>query len=254
MKAVVMAGGAGSRLRPLTVNRPKPMVPVVNKPVLVHILELLKRSGIEEVVLTLQFMADAVEDYIGDGSAMGMSINYAVEETPLGTAGSVKNAQQYLDDSFLVISGDALTDFDLASIIGFHRERGALATLTLYKVPNPLEYGVIILDVEGRVRQFLEKPSWGEVISDTVNTGIYVLEPEVLDYFAGGIPFDFSKDLFPALLERDDPMFGYVASGYWCDIGNLQEYMRASRDLWEGAAHLEPLGEDIGPHHRPGRS
>jgi len=246
MKAVVMAGGAGSRLRPLTVNRPKPMVPVVNKPVLLHILDLLKRNGIEEVVLTLQFMADAVRDYVGDGSAMGLTVHYAIEETPLGTAGSVKNAQQYLDDTFLVISGDALTDFDLSAIIEFHRDRRALATLTLHRVPNPLEYGVIIIDEDGRVRQFLEKPSWGEVISDTVNTGIYVLEPDVLDYLEPGVAIDFSKDLFPVLLERGESMLGYVASGYWCDIGNLQEYMRASRDLLEGKAHLAPLGEDIG--------
>jgi len=246
MKAVVMAGGAGSRLRPLTVGRPKPMVPIVNKPVLTHILDLLKRHGILDVVLTVQFMGDSIQDYLGDGSVMGMNIHYAVEETPLGTAGSVKNAQQHLDDTFLVISGDALTDFDLTRIIEFHREKKALATLTLYRVPSPLEYGVIIIDENGRVRQFLEKPSWGEVISDTVNTGIYVLEPEVLDHFELGIPFDFSKDLFPLLLEGGDPMFGFVASGYWCDIGNLQEYMRANRDLLEGKAQLEALGEHLG--------
>ena len=201
MKAVVMAGGAGSRLRPLTVGRPKPMVPIVNKPVLMHILDLLKRHGILDVVLTVQFMGDSIQDYLGDGSLMGMNIRYAVEETPLGTAGSVKNAQHYLDDTFLVISGDALTDFDLTKIIDFHRERKSLATLTLYRVPSPLEYGVIIIDEDGRVRQFLEKPSWGEVISDTVNTGIYVLEPEVLDHCELGTPFDFSKDLFPLLLK-----------------------------------------------------
>jgi mannose-1-phosphate guanylyltransferase/phosphomannomutase len=246
MKAVVMAGGAGSRLRPLTINRPKPMVPIVNKPVMAHILDLLKRHNITDVIVTLQYMADAIQADFGDGHRIGMNIQYSIEETPLGTAGSVKNAQEMLDDTFLVISGDALTDFDLKGIIAQHQARQAAATLTLYRVPNPLEYGVIVLDGEGRVQQFLEKPSWGEVISDTVNTGIYVLEPRILDYFEPGIPFDFSKDLFPMLLERGDPMYGYVADGYWCDIGNLQEYMRASNDLLEGRVHLEPLGTHIG--------
>lgn len=246
MKAVVMAGGAGSRLRPLTINRPKPMVPIVNKPVMAHILDLLKRHNITDVVVTLQYMADVIQADFGDGRSLGMNIQYSIEETPLGTAGSVKNAQEFLDDTFLVISGDALTDFDLSEIIAQHKARGALATLTLYRVPNPLEYGVVVLNNEGRVQQFLEKPSWGEVISDTVNTGIYVLEPQVLDYFEPGVPFDFSKDLFPILLERGDPMFGHVANGYWCDIGNLQEYMRASADFLEGRVHLEPMGKHIG--------
>ncbi|MCL6430777.1 MAG: mannose-1-phosphate guanyltransferase [Anaerolineae bacterium] len=246
MKAVVMAGGAGSRLRPLTISRPKPMVPIVNKPVMAHILDLLKRHNITDVIVTLQYMADVIQDHFGDGHNLGMNIQYSIEETPLGTAGSVKNAQQFLDDTFLVISGDALTDFDLTEIVRQHKTRGAAATLTLYRVPNPLEYGVIVLDGDGRVQQFLEKPSWGEVISDTVNTGIYVLEPKVLDYIEPGVPFDFSKDLFPFMLQHGDPLYGYVASGYWCDIGDLQEYMRATADMLEGRVHLEPLGHQIG--------
>ncbi|HID65078.1 MAG TPA: nucleotidyl transferase, partial [Anaerolineae bacterium] len=164
----------------------------------------------------------------------------------LGTAGSVKKAQEYLDETFIVISGDAVTDFDLQPLIEFHRQKGALATLTLYRVPNPLEYGVIITDEEGRIQRFLEKPSWGEVISDTVNTGIYVLEPEVLDYFERDEPFDFSKDLFPIVLERRDPLYGYVASGYWCDVGDIGEYMRASSELLEGKVRVAELGQHIG--------
>ncbi|MGI6374785.1 MAG: sugar phosphate nucleotidyltransferase [Anaerolineae bacterium] len=246
MKAVVMAGGAGSRLRPLTVNRPKPMVPIVEKPVIAHILGLLKKHGITDVVVTLQFMAEAIQDFFGDGSSLGMNIQYSVEETPLGTAGSVKQAQEMLDDTFIVISGDAITDFDLTAIIDFHRSRGSKATLTLYRVPNPLEYGVVITDEQGHIRQFLEKPSWGEVISDQVNTGIYVLEPEVLDYFEAGVQFDFSKELFPMLLEKGDPMFGYVADGYWCDVGNLSEYMRATADVLSKKAKLPDPGQHIG--------
>ncbi|MCD6520015.1 MAG: mannose-1-phosphate guanyltransferase [Anaerolineae bacterium] len=245
MKAVVMAGGAGSRLRPLTINRPKPMVPMVNKPVIAHILDLLKRHGITEVVITLQYMAEVIQDYFGDGQSLGMQIRYSVEETPLGTAGSVKQAQDMLGETFIVISGDAVTDIDLSAAIAYHQEKQALATLVLYHVPNPLEYGVVIINEEGRVQQFLEKPSWGEVISDTVNTGIYILEPEVLDYFEPEMSFDFSKDLFPILLERQDPMYGYIASGYWCDVGNLAEYMRASADILEGKVEVEELGEHL---------
>jgi len=247
MKAVVMAGGSGTRLRPLTLNRPKPMVPMVNKPVIGHILDLLKRHGVVDVVITLQYMAEDVQDFFGDGSAMGMNITYSIEETPLGTAGSVKQAEALLDDTFLVISGDAVTDIDLSAVVEYHRQKRSLATLTLYRVANPLEYGVIILDDQGRITQFQEKPSWGEVISDTVNTGIYVLEPEVLSHFEPGVNFDFSKDLFPLLMRRGDPMYGYIAGGYWCDVGNLAEYMRASNDLLEGRVQVQPLGTQRGP-------
>jgi len=246
MKAVVMAGGAGSRLRPLTINHPKPMVPMVNKPVIAHILDLLKRHGILDVVITLQYMAEEIQDYFGDGQSLGMNIQYSIEETPLGTAGSVKQAQGLLDETFIVISGDAVTDIDLSAVIEYHRAKKSLATITLYRVANPLEYGVVITDESGRIRQFQEKPSWGEVISDTVNTGIYVLEPQVLDYFEPLISYDFSKDLFPLLLKNDDPMYGYVVEGYWCDVGNLAEYMRASNDILESRAQVEPLGQRIG--------
>src|SRR5579885_388911 len=169
MKAVVMAGGEGSRLRPLTVTRPKPMVPIVGRPVMEHILNLLKQHGITDVVVTVQYMASAIEDYFGDGSALGMHIAYSREEVPLGTAGSVKNAEHLLQEPFLVISGDALTDYNLSDILAFHKAKKSLATLTLAHVSNPLEYGVIITDDTSHIRQFLEKPSWSEVISDTIN-------------------------------------------------------------------------------------
>jgi mannose-1-phosphate guanylyltransferase / phosphomannomutase len=247
MKAVVMAGGEGSRLRPLTINRPKPMVPIVNKPVMEHVLDLLKRHGIVDVVVTVQYLASVIQDYFGDGSQLGMNISYSVEETPLGTAGSVKLAEDQLrDDTFIVISGDALTDFDLGKIIASHKERKAKATLTLYHVPNPLEYGVVITDDAGRIRQFLEKPGWGEVFSDTVNTGIYVLEPSIFDYYEGGKPVDFSSDVFPQLLRKKDALYGYVADGYWCDVGNIPEFLRANADLLSGNVNLEPIGRHLG--------
>ena len=245
MKAVVMAGGEGSRLRPLTIGRPKPMVPMVSKPVMAHILDLLKRHGIDEVVVTLHFMPEVIQTYFGDGGGLGLKIHYAIEETPLGTAGSVKNAQQYLDEPFLIISGDAVTDINLEEVISFHREQEAEATLTLYRVPNPLEYGVIITDDQGRIVQFQEKPSWGEVISDTVNTGIYVIEPQVLDLIPEGVPTDWSKDVFPQLLKSDRPLYGCVAEGSWTDVGDLSEYVRASEDVLYRRVQTEELGEQI---------
>ncbi len=246
MKAVVMAGGEGSRLRPLTVGRPKPMVPLVNRPVLGHILDLLKHHGITEVIITLQYMPTAIQDYFGDGSSLGMKITYTVEESPLGTAGSVKNAASLLDETFLVISGDALTDFNLRTIIDYHCAQKAQATLTLYHIANPLEYGVIITNEEGRVTQFLEKPDWSNVISDTVNTGIYVLEPEVLDRIPDDAPYDFATQLFPEMLAEGAPLFGYVSPGYWCDVGTIQEYMRANADLLSGNVNLpDPIGHQI---------
>ncbi|GER81612.1 nucleotidyltransferase [Thermogemmatispora aurantia] len=246
MKAVVMAGGEGSRLRPLTIKRPKPMVPIVGKPVMEHILNLLKRHGITEVIVTVQYLASNIEDYFGNGSQFGMRITYSREDVPLGTAGSVKNAEEHLTEPFLVISGDALTDYNLSDIIRFHQEKQALATLTLAHVHNPLEYGVIITNEDGHITQFLEKPSWGEVFSDTINTGIYVLDPRVLTYFEKNKPFDFSQDLFPLLLKKGDPIYGYIASGYWCDVGNLSEYMRANADALQGRVQIEIPGRHIG--------
>jgi mannose-1-phosphate guanylyltransferase / phosphomannomutase len=210
MRAVVMAGGEGTRLRPLTSNQPKPMVPICGKPCIEHIVELVHRHGIDDVVVTLAFMPQVIRGYLGDGSALGVRIEYAVEDQPLGTAGSVRNAKDHLDETFVVISGDALCDFDLGEIIAFHRERGALATLALKSVDNPLEFGVVIVDEQGRIERFLEKPSWGQVFSDTINTGVYVIEPELLDRIPEGETYDFSKQLFPELLAEGAPLFGYV--------------------------------------------
>jgi len=246
MKAVVMAGGEGSRLRPITINRPKPMVPLVDRPVMAHIFELLKRHGITDVVVTVQYLASYIQDYFGDGSSYGVNIEYVVEETPLGTAGSVKHAQHLLSDPFLVISGDALTDIDLGSAIAFHEARGAAATLVLKRVPNPLEYGVVVTDHDSHIQQFLEKPSWGDVVSDTVNTGIYIIEPRVLDTIPTQGITDWSKDIFPKLLAAGDPLCGYVADGYWTDIGDIGEYIRATADYLHGHVNLPRVGQHIG--------
>ena len=243
-----MAGGEGSRLRPLTINRPKPMVSIVNKPCLGHIFDLLQRHGITDAFVTLQYLASQIQDSFGDGGSVGMRLRYSVEETPLGTGGSVRQIGDALDDTFIVISGDALTDIDLSAVIAFHKERKAAVTLTLYHVPNPLEYGVVITDpTNGRITKFLEKPSWGEVFSDTINTGIYVIEPRVLERYKIGESFDFSKDLFPQLLADGEPLFGYIASGYWTDVGSIPEYARANADVLLSKVKTEPLGREVLP-------
>src|SRR5205823_8417703 len=180
VKAVVMAGGEGTRLRPLTSNQPKPMVPIVGKPCMEHILELLREHGLTDVIVTVAFLPQAIRGYFGTGESLGMEIGYSVEESPLGTAGSVRHAASRLEETFLVISGDALCDVDLGALIAFHQERGAAVTIGLKSVENPLEFGIVVTDEEGRIERFLEKPSWSQVFSDTINTGIYVLEPEVL--------------------------------------------------------------------------
>jgi mannose-1-phosphate guanylyltransferase/phosphomannomutase len=246
MRAVVMAGGEGTRLRPLTSNQPKPMVPICNKPCMEHIIELLKRHGIDDVVVTVAFLPKVIRGYFGDGSALGVNMSYSVEQAPLGTAGSVKNAESELKDTFIVISGDALTDFDLGAIIEEHRRTGAMVTIALKRVENPLEFGVVVIDDEGRIERFLEKPTWGQVFSDTVNTGVYVLEPEIFKYIPPAQPYDFSQDLFPKLLELGKPLYGYVADGYWQDIGNLQQYLAANRDMMDGKVEAGIPGIKLG--------
>ncbi|WP_406289851.1 sugar phosphate nucleotidyltransferase [Embleya sp. NBC_00896] len=248
MKAVVMAGGEGTRLRPMTSSMPKPLLPVVNRPIMEHVLRLLKRHGLSETVVTVQFLASLVRNYFGDGEELGMSLTYANEETPLGTAGSVKNAEEALkDDTFLVISGDALTDFDLTALVDYHRAKGAMVTVCLTRVPDPLEFGITIIDDEGRVDRFLEKPTWGQVFSDTVNTGIYVMEPEVFDYVAAGVSVDWSGDVFPKLLKEGKPIYGYVAEGYWEDVGTHESYIKAQADVLEGKVDVDIDGFELSP-------
>jgi mannose-1-phosphate guanylyltransferase/phosphomannomutase len=243
-----MAGGEGTRLRPMTANQPKPLLPVVNKPIMEHVLRLLKRHGFDETVVTVQFLAALVRNYFGDGADFDMSLQYATEEMPLGTAGSVKNAEDALrDDQFLVISGDALTDMDLSEMVRFHKENGALVTVGLTRVPDPLEFGIVIADEAGRIQRFLEKPTWGQVFSDTVNTGIYVMEPEVLAEVALGESVDWSHDVFPKLLARGAPLYGYVSDGYWEDVGTLESYIKAQADVLAGRVKADIAGFEVSP-------
>ena len=243
-----MAGGEGTRLRPMTASLPKPLLPVVNRPIMEHVLRLLRRHGFDETVVTVQFLAGLVRAQFGDGEELGMHLSYATEERPLGTAGSVKNAEAALrDDTFVVISGDALTDIDLQAVVAAHRQKGALVTVCLTRVPDPVEFGIVITDEQQRIERFLEKPSWGQVFSDTVNTGIYVMEPEVFAYVAAGEAVDWSGEVFPALLAAGAPVYGYVADGYWEDVGTHDSYLRAQADVLNRAVDVDIDGFEVAP-------
>jgi mannose-1-phosphate guanylyltransferase/phosphomannomutase len=237
-----MAGGEGTRLRPLTSNQPKPMVPVCGKPCMEYIIELLKRHGIDDIIVTLAFLPKVIRGYFGDGEALGVNIQYSVENAPMGTAGSVKLAQAALDETFIVISGDALTDVDLSALVAAHRRTGAMVTIALKRVENPLDFGVVVTDAEGRIERFLEKPTWGQVFSDTVNTGIYVFEPAIFDYIPPDQAYDFSQDLFPKLFNLCLPLYGHVLDGYWQDIGTLDQFLVANRDVLDGKVDVAVPG------------
>jgi mannose-1-phosphate guanylyltransferase/phosphomannomutase len=247
MKAVIMAGGEGTRLRPQTSNLPKPMLPLVGRPMMEHIVSLLRRHGIEDIVVTVAFLPNAIRNYFGDGSELGVRMVYATEETPLGTAGSVRNAREQLTERFLVISGDVLTDIDLTSLLQFHEKNNALATIALCAVENPLEFGIVITREDGSIERFLEKPGWGQVFSDTINTGIYVLEPEIFDVIPAGRAVDFSSEVFPAVLGAGDPIFGYVASGFWEDVGTTAAYRKAHEDILDGKVAVDITGFEVRP-------
>src|ERR1051326_7677617 len=225
-----MAGGEGTRPRPPTSHTPQPMMPMAKRPNMEHIITLLPSHGIDDIVVTVAFLANQITNYFGDGSELGVRLRYATEEAPLGTAGSVRNAAAELDDTFLVISGDVLTDIDLTEVVKAHKQAGALATIGLVRVDNPLEFGIVITREDGTIERFLEKPTWGQVFSDTINTGIYVLEPQIFDLIEEGRPVDFSEEVFPAALERGMALAGHVSDGYWQDIGNIDQYRQANFD------------------------
>ena len=241
MKAIIMAGGEGTRLRPLTCDCPKPMMQLMNRPVMQYALELLKQHGITQIAATLGYLPDAIIDYFADGEDFGVSLQYFIEKTPMGTAGGVRQAKDFLNETFIVLSGDGITDLNITEAIAFHRQRGALATLVLKHEENPLDYGVVSIDRDGRVRNFYEKPDWSDVLSDTINTGIYILEPEVLDLIPEGAVYDFGHDLFPAMARDNRPVYGYVMQDYWCDIGDVRAYLAAHADALEGRIHLEGI-------------
>jgi mannose-1-phosphate guanylyltransferase/phosphomannomutase len=242
VKAVIMAGGEGTRLRPLTSSRPKPMLPIGNRPIMEHVIGLLARHGFDDIVVTVAYRAEAVRTYFADGSEFGVRLSYVTEETPLGTAGSVRNAMEALDEAFLVISGDVLTDIDVGALADFHRDRKAEATVALKVRQDPVDFGLVITAPDGAVQRFLEKPSRGQVFSDTVNTGIYVLEPTVFDAIAPDRAVDFAGEVFPRLVEEGRAVYGCALDGYWEDIGTIESYIRVHHDLMGGDIRLDLSG------------
>jgi mannose-1-phosphate guanylyltransferase/phosphomannomutase len=248
MRAIIMAGGFGTRLRPLTVQLPKPMVPVMNRPMMEHIVLLLRKHGFRNLTSLLFFHPEVISGHFKDGKDFDVRMDYIRAEADFGTAGSVRNATEQLGmkERVLVISGDVLTDFDLRAAYDSHVKSGAKATVVLTRVKNPLQYGVVMTDEHSRITRFLEKPTWGEVFSDTINTGIYILEPEAYNQIPFKKEHDFSKDLFPALLQEPGALMGYIAEGYWRDIGNLQEYHEAHMDALAGRVAIELHGTKKG--------
>ena len=257
MKAVIMAGGMGSRLKAITGDRPKPMVPLLGRPLMEYILELLRSQGFDQVCAAVRYRAGDIMAHFGDGSRFGVEMQYRVEEEPLGTAGAVKNCRDfYGGEDFLVISGDAACDFQLSRLMEEHKRRGAAVTLALCRHSEPLSYGLAVTDGEGRIRSFVEKPDWSRVVTDLVNTGIYVISPRIMELVPEGREFDFAKDLFPLLLSRGELLLGLPMEGYWCDVGSPLSYYRCCADALEGKLRLDfpelfrppiPSGGDVPP-------
>ena len=243
MKAVILVGGEGTRLRPLTLTLPKPVVPVVDRPFLRHQLDLLDRIGVSDVVFSVAYRPEKVEAVFGDGSAVGKRIHYAVENTPLGTGGAVKNAEARLDGTTVVFNGDVLTDVDLPAVVERHRSSGAAATIVLYPVANPSAYGLVETDATSRVRRFVEKPQPSQITTDTINAGIYVLEKATLALMPAGVPHSIERAFFPALLERGDHVQAFVHRGYWIDIGTPAKYLEVHRDILHGRFPVALMAE-----------
>ena len=238
MQAVILAGGKGTRLFPLTSRTPKPMVSLFNKPVLEHAVNLLKRHDVYDITITLAYRAEQIIDYFGGGSKWGVNIQYALEDTPMGTAGSLRRLQPMLNDTFLVLSGDAVTDFDLKAAIDFHRKKSAIATMLLYEADNPSQFGIVESDKRGKITRFIEKPRHSELFTNTINTGIYILEPSVISYVPYDMPYDFSRNLFPRLFENQEPFYAVRPEGYWCDVGSLAQYRNVHFDALTGKVKL----------------
>jgi mannose-1-phosphate guanylyltransferase/phosphomannomutase len=248
IRAMVMAAGAGTRLRPLTFTVPKPMVPVANRPVLEYTLENLRRHGIVDVVLNLHSYPQLIRDHFKDGSSWGMNISYSYEPALLGTAGGVKKMESFLNKgTFLVMSGDGLTDVNLTELLHFHKQRGSKATMGLKPVEARFDYGVTLTDRRGKITRFFEKPKWSDVFSNQVNTGIYVFEPEIFTQIPKGKMYDFGHELWPKLLQKRWPIFGFPVKDYWCDVGNLAEYRRGQQDLLDGHVRFHLPGRVLRP-------
>jgi NDP-sugar pyrophosphorylase family protein len=246
MSAVILAGGKGTRLRPLTLNTPKPIVPILSRPFLGLQIDLLKKTGIDEIVLSLSYQPRRIEEIFGDGSDLGVRITYTMEPEPLGTAGAVRNADALLRGRTIVFNGDVLSDLDLSEVLSFHESVGAKATIVLTPVANPSAYGLVETDPDGRVRRFLEKPSYDEITCDTINAGVYVLERELLDFIPAGKNYSFERGFFPHLLRERVPFYAYVHRGYWIDIGTPEKYLKVHRDILSGVLPFEGFHPNAG--------
>ncbi len=231
LKAIILVGGEGTRLRPLTYGILKAMVPVLNRPFLEHTIAYLKKHGIEDIILALSYLPESVQDYFGDGSNLGVQLTYSVETSPLGTAGAVKNAELYLNSTFIVLNGDVFTDLDIANMLAFHQHKGAKATIALTWVDNPCAFGIVETNTDRKVQRFIEKPSPDRVTTNWINAGIYILEPEVLGHVSAGSHYMFEKGLFPLLLELGEAVYGYHFNGYWLDMGTPEKYLCLNCDL-----------------------
>jgi len=256
MKAILLAGGKGTRLRPLTIHTPKPIVPIFERPFLHYQLDLLKRvPEIDEVILSLNYQPRRIEEIFGDGSDAGLSIKYVVEPAPLGTAGAVRYAGDSLRESVVVFNGDVLTEIDLAAVIRLHRERRAKATIVLTPVENPSAYGLVETDRDGNISRFLEKPKPDEITCNTINAGIYILEPDTFDRIPKDTPWSIERSFFPSLIERQETFVAYVYEGYWIDIGTPEKYLQVHRDIMDGRYRTPAFGAtpgtaSVSPHAR----
>jgi mannose-1-phosphate guanylyltransferase/phosphomannomutase len=246
MKAIIIAGGLGTRLRPLTYNIPKPIVWVVNRPFIVHQIEKLVDHGISEIIVNLHYLSHEIKKILGDGRKWGIKIRYSIEKTPLGTAGAVKNAEEFFDDEpMVVLNGDILTDFDLSRAIEFHRHRNATVTIALTEVDDPTPFGLILTDRQGRITDFIEKPSWQQVTAKTINAGIYIIDPKIFKIVPKGRPFSFERELYPILLAQEAPIYGYKSSAYWIDIGNSRQYREAHQAILLEEVSVKILGSKV---------
>lgn len=245
MKAFVMAAGLGTRLRPLTYSVPKPLVPIVNVPVIGYLMQNLSKSGVKEIIVNLHYRPELIKSFLGNGSKWGLKINYSYEEKLLGTAGGVKLKRNFFKETFLVTSGDGLTDLDFKNVVKYHKEKKAIATVVLKPVKMQLEYGVVEVDSYNRIVNFYEKPSLDKIFTNLVNTGIYVFEPEVFKYIPDNKFYDFGSQLLPKLVKQNLPIYGYITDKYWCDVGNLSEYKKANHDCIDGKINVKIQGKQI---------
>ena len=247
MKAVILVGGEATRLRPLTYNMPKAMVPVLNTPFLEHVIRHLSSHRIADIILAQDNRSQSIQSYFGDGSQFGVRLHYSIEDIPLGTAGAVKLAEKHLDGTFLVLNGDVFTDLDITAMLAFHRERKAKVTIALTPVDDPTSYGLIESDAQGMVTRFLEKPSREQVTTNMINAGTYILEPDVLGHIPPRTNSSFERGLFPLLLEQGEPVYAYASSTYWIDIGAPERYLQLNRDLLSGVSlqYSFPTGETV---------